>query len=239
MRKWGLQFVNYLANKIPFVLQYFFFLPIIYAVKTLGAVQYETARFVNLTFSYLKYNKIYGDYAEFGVFKGDTTMEVTKAAKKTNLEMDFYLFDSFEGLPEIKKSDLSGPFFSGEFKYSKDQFLKRMKRNKVSISKLKIIEGYYSDSLKKFKYENVKFSFVFIDCDLKESTAEALSFIQDKLVQGAIIAFDDFYCFGGPERGERGAISEWLERNPHFVLTSYNNFHRSEKSFIFYNTSEA
>ena len=239
MKKRVIEFVNSFSTRIPFFLQYVFFLPIVYAVKTLGAVQYETTRFVNLTFPYLKYNKIYGDYAEFGVFKGDTTIEVTKAARKTNSEMDFYLFDSFEGLPEITKSDLSGPFYAGEFMYSLDQFLKRMKRNKVNIDKLKIVKGYYSNSLKDFKYENVKFSYVFIDCDLKESTSEALTFIQDKLVQGAILAFDDFYCFGGPELGERGAISEWLELNPHFELTSYNNFHWAGKSFIFYDTNKA
>ena len=225
------------ATKLPYSLQYIFFLPLIYAVKTLGAVRYETARFINISISYLKYNKIHGQYAEFGVYKGEATLEVFRASRIAELEMDFYLFDSFEGLPAILESQSHEPFRTGEFANSLRNFEKRIKKAKMNTNRVKIIEGFFSQSLKEFKYKNVKFAFVFVDCDLKESTTEVLSFISDKLVQGAILAFDDYYCYGGPEDGERGAINEWLRLNPHFELTEYNNFHWAGKSFIFFDKS--
>jgi O-methyltransferase len=226
------------ASKLPFSFQYIFFLPLIYAVKTLGAVRFETARFMNISVSYLKYNKINGHYAEFGVYKGEATLEVFRAARMAELEMDFYLFDSFEGLPVIIESQAHEPFRTGEFANSLQNFETRIKKSKMDLNRVKIIEGFFSESLKEFKYENVKFAFVFVDCDLKESTTEVLSFISDKLAQGAILAFDDYYCYGGPEVGERGAINQWLGLNPHFELTEYNNFHWAGKSFIFYDKSK-
>lgn len=139
-------------------------------------------------------------------------------------------------MPEISGTDLNGPFETGEFRYSKNDFLTRMRRNGIKTDRLQIVEGFYSDSLPRFEGKDLKFSFVFIDCDLLESTREVLLFLKDKLVQGAIIAFDDYYCYSAPDLGERAAIREWLDENPSFELTDYNNFHWAGKSFVFYDS---
>lgn len=86
-------FINWFSGVLPFSIQYVLFVPILYTVKTLGAVQFESARFVNVVFQYLKYNKIVGDYAEFGVFKGGTTIEAVRASNRADLPTKFFLFD--------------------------------------------------------------------------------------------------------------------------------------------------
>ena len=47
-----------------------------------------------------------------------------------------------------------------------------------------------------------KAAFVYIDCDLYESTVPVLRFVLPLLQTGTVIAFDDWYSFNGdPERG--------------------------------------
>ena len=43
--------------------------------------------------------KIKGEFFEFGVYRGRTTIEAHRIARKFNRKMIFFAFDSFEGLP--------------------------------------------------------------------------------------------------------------------------------------------
>ena len=74
---------------------------------------------------------------------------------------------------------------------------------------------------------------VFIDCDLYASTVPVLNFISDYLEDGAILIFDDWFCFkGSPERGEQKAFHEWLKNNPQFKAVEYHKFNWRGNSFI-------
>ena len=50
-------------------------------------------------------NKIPGDVVECGVWKGGMTMAMILINQKYNTDRHFYLFDTFEGLPEPTKED--------------------------------------------------------------------------------------------------------------------------------------
>ena len=72
-----------------------------------------------------------------------------------------------------------------------------------------------------------------VDCDLYASTVPVLDFLTDRLAQGAILLFDDWFCFkGDPTVGEAKACAEWLERNPGITLIPWRQFNWAGQAFI-------
>lgn len=204
-----------------------------HSAHTSGELMYGSSGIIHKSFAYLMNNKISGNYAEFGVFNGTTTLEGFAASRVFGLdELQFYIFDSFKGLPELDNKDTEEIFFEGQFSSSLDNFMNNLKAERADISKFHIFPGYYNQTLPKLDLGELKFAFVFIDCDLYSSTVPVLEFIKDKLRQGSIIAFDDWYCYDSPDKGERKAVAEWLQKNPDLELIEYNNFHWAGKSFI-------
>jgi hypothetical protein len=224
---------NYLARHLPTSVARPFSLPFIYQTRVSDGFIYESGNMINMAFGYCANNKIRGDYAEFGVFKGHTTIEAWKAAYRHGLsEMIFRLFDSFEGLPEVGGHDTGGPFETGEFSNSRDDFESRLKRFGVNMDRVKITPGFFDKTLPNSEAAS-GIAVAWIDCDLYESTVPVLNWLTDKLVDGAVICFDDWYTFNArPDKGEQRACSEWLEANPGFSLMPYREFHWAGKSFL-------
>ena len=46
------------------------------------------------------------------------------------------------------------------------------------------------------------------------STTDALNIVGPYIVEGAVLIFDDYFCFGGdPNFGEAKAFSNWLKKS--------------------------
>lgn len=208
-------------------------LPLIYQARVADGFVYENGNMINMAFGYCANNKIAGDYAEFGVFRGHTTIEAWKASQRHGLrDMNFWLFDSFQGLPEVAGEDKGGPFETAEFSFGQKEYEQNLHRSGVDFSRVKIVPGFFDATLKGLNPDG-KFSVVWVDCDLYESTVPVLEWLTDKLVDGAVICFDDWFTFKGkPDKGEQRAAAEWLERNPAITLMPYRDFHWAGKSFL-------
>ncbi len=61
--------------------------------------------------------KVPGDIAEVGVYKGGSAKTVICSAKG---EKHLHLFDTFEGLPKVEDIDMVWPFYEGKFAASYD-----------------------------------------------------------------------------------------------------------------------
>ena len=168
-----------------------------------------------------------GDYVEFGVYQGETFAHACNFMGPMFPDMRFWAFDSFEGLP-MPRSGLdeingySGGFFKGQFACSEDAFYSYLQEQKVDLSKVTTIKGWYSETLS--KGENSipsieKVALAWVDCDLYESTVPVLDYLTDKISVGSVILFDDWRCFRNlSDRGQQKACREWLVRNPHIKL---------------------
>jgi hypothetical protein len=172
-----------------------------------------------------------GDYVEFGVFRGRTFSGACALAEERSLNLHYWAFDSFEGLPAAE-----GEFVKGGWKSGLDQLLSQVKRHIRNASKLHVVKGWFSDSLTE---DNpalrglAKVATAWVDCDLYESTVPVLNFLTNRLQDGSLIFFDDWFCLKGhPGRGEQRACREWLERNPQVRLTKYSKFGWHGRSFI-------
>lgn len=156
----------------------------------------------------LKKMKFDGLVLEFGVWTGTSTNFIAeKIAPK-----ELHAFDSFKGL-ETEWNGLPKDFFTVD-------------PSKISFRpNVKIHNGYFKDSIPEFltKY-NKPISFINIDCDLCSSTETVLFTLNNLIVPGTIIYFDELYNYPKWEEGEYNALLTW----------AYYNFKR-EFRYIAYN----
>lgn len=140
-----------------------------------------------------------GDIVECGVFKGSTLFSIALLLKQRNINKKIYGLDSFEGLPEMEDIDkgITKETF-GNTNYS----TVCRGRDKLGLSNIILIKGFFKDTLKKLEGE--KFILVHLDCDLYQSYKECLEFLYDKVLPGGYILFDEY------SHGAKKAIDEFL-----------------------------
>ena len=197
----------------------------------------EKERIMQHAFTVVKYGNVVGDYLEFGVWKGNSFITAYKTAKSMGLNsMRFYGFDSFQGLPETSGIDMGSVFKQGDFVCTEEQFKGNLRHAKVDMDKVVIVNGWFDKVLNselRNSLDVFKASVILIDSDLYSSARFALDFITPFVQDGTIVLFDDWFCFGGsPFCGERRAFSEWLKKNPNFIVSEFYKFHTLGNSFI-------
>lgn len=186
----------------------------------------ETPEAILKAFKLVKKDKQhpYGDYYEFGLFRGYTFLKAYEHSKALELQgINFHGFDSFEGLPPAEGVDVAdGRFFEGQFACSKEDVEKNLSSNGMDMARVNLIKGFYEDSLTeelKSKHSFKPASVVLMDCDLYSSTAEALAWIDDYLQDKTILLFDDWYSFGdSKELGQQKAMQEFLAMHPNYSV---------------------
>lgn len=184
-------------------------------------------------------SRLEGDYLEFGVNRGGSFVSAYHFAKRSKMEsIRFYAFDSFQGLPEITGIDAEGfsHFREGTFACDIEEFRRILSKKKVDLERVSLIPGWYDEVLNeetKKKLPIKTAAIIWIDCDLYESTVPVLNFITDYVQDGTVLIFDDWFCFrGDPNRGERKAFKEWLDKNPSIKVSEFRKFDWGGNSFI-------
>lgn len=134
-----------------------------------------------------------GLYLEFGVWKAHW-LNIMAAMKP----VQFYGFDSFEGIPEDWSIYPKNHFSLGGF----------MPRVLENVS---LIKGWFDQTLPPF-LENHKemVSFIHIDCDLYSSTKTILDCLRPRLRVGTIIVLDDYFIEPGWDKAEFLAFNEFI-----------------------------
>lgn len=154
-----------------------------------------------------------GDILEFGVFSGGTINYIAKKLPKQKI----YGFDSFEGLPENWRDG----FQKGKFNINKS--LPMVKKN------VSLIPGWFDESIPKYlkqKKQNKCISYLHIDCDLYSSTKIIFRFLEDQIITGTVIVFDEYFNYDGWREGEFLAFQEFVEeRNLKYKYLTYNYLH--------------
>ena len=163
-----------------------------------------------------------GDFAEFGVFEGWWISTFWQLTEEARLNRKVFGFDSFKGLSNPHPT-FDGPEWE-EGQFACDLETVRTNVKAPTRSRIKLIEGFFSESLRTGEASSVgQLAFVRIDCDLYEPALQCLTFIGPRLVDGAILVFDDWPFEIGI--GEQRAFAEWLSQVPHLRF-----------EFLFYNT---
>lgn len=202
----------------------------------------EHLKFVHLMEA-INYLRVAGDsgrvlpqtYFEFGTHSGRTFSSAINSSNYLGMSnMEFYAFDSFEGLPDTNEEE-DGYFQAGTFSTSRSEFLRIVrKKTGVNLTKINVIEGFYCDSLtSELQIKMPKAGVVHIDVDLYSSTIDVLHFLKPLLVPGSLLIFDDWHCFpAGTIQGERRALSEFLEKNNGFGVEPWKSYSTFGQSFF-------
>ena len=176
--------------------------------------------FYNKAFDYIYNNHHQGDYFEFGIHRARTFNMALIISNVKMININFYAFDSFKGLPDFKSNIKENKnYISGSLKTSEKEFDKLIKKNLFG-RKVQKIKGFYKDSLdknliKKFHKRRVGSSFVCVDCDLKKSIIQSLNFSFKFMNNGCVLYVDDFFnlASGDPKNMLEKKIKEIAKRN--------------------------
>jgi O-methyltransferase len=131
-----------------------------------------------------------GDFVECGVNTGAYSRAVIEYIDFDKTRKTFYLFDTFEGMPEHlvseeeKKAGVHD-YLGGHYKNVYDQVVKTF-----SAFKTKIIKGIVPETLENCDAQ--KICYLSIDMNNVKPEIAAAEYFWDKLVSGAVVILDDY-----------------------------------------------
>lgn len=152
-----------------------------------------------------------GDLCELGCWRGLSAYQMATYLRKREEKVFLHIFDSFEGLSDIRPEDA----YQQE-KRDKDSIRKQfacsletVQNNLREFSFIKYHKGWIPEKFHEVKDET--FSFVHIDVDLYQPTLDSFEFFYPRLVPGGKMVFDDYGCVHFP--GAKKAIDESLSKH--------------------------
>ena len=139
-------------------------------------------------------NKIKGEIAELGVYKGETAKLIHHYCPERTLN----LFDTFEGFAEKDVSKENDQIRNSEsvINFKDTSVDSIMHFIDPQNSNVKVFQGYFPETVDK-KLEQTIFSFVHLDADLFEPTKNGLEFFYSRVSSGGIILIHDYNAWPG------------------------------------------
>ncbi len=152
-----------------------------------------------------------GAVVECGVWRGGMSAGI---ATVLGPDREYYLLDSFEGLPAAQdidgptaiqwQQDSEGPAFydncAADIGYAEQAMAKS------GASDVHIVKGWFSDTLPLPQNPNI--ALLRLDGDWYDSTLTCLEHLFPQVVDGGIIIVDDYYTWDGCSR----AVHDYLSR---------------------------
>jgi O-methyltransferase len=154
--------------------------------------------------------KVPGAIVEMGCWSGGCGALMSWTTKKNKSDRDIWLFDSFEGLPELAEEDREWAEKSNLKMKSKEQ--KEMKpigsyatteqnvqfalESLSAKEKVHVVKGWFQNSVPGVQKEIGPIAVLRLDGDLYESTKYCLGTLYDQVSSKGIIVIDDYHLEG-------------------------------------------
>jgi hypothetical protein len=150
-----------------------------------------------------------GLYLEFGVYKGGT---IGFIANQVGASQIVHGFDSFRGLQEAWSGD--------SFSFDLHGQLPKVPGNVL------LHQGFFADTLPGWLEQNPgPAAFIHIDSDLYEPARCVFEHLEDRMVPGTIIVFDEYFNYPNWQAHEFRAFAELVERRGiRYEYLSYARF---------------
>jgi predicted O-methyltransferase YrrM len=158
---------------------------------------------------YLIEEKLVGNIAEVGVYKGNSAFLLAKYAQRVNSTC--YLFDTYEGFDQRDFQGVDSNNKTVSFSDTSLEYVKQI----VGEKNVVYVEGYFPESLKQVD-ELSAFSLVHIDCDLEKPISEALKYFYPKLIKGGFLIMHDHSSLFWP--GAKNAIDAFFKDKGEFII---------------------
>ena len=166
---------------------------------------------------YLERHQVPGAFVECGVWRGGSMMAAALALSGA-ANREFFLFDTYEGMPPPSDVDidftgntaerlLNDPSLAGDI--AAVAHLEEVRRNMASTkypeSQIHYIEGKVEDTIPAMAPDQI--ALLRLDTDWYESTRHELEHLFPRLVSGGVLLVDDY----GHWKGARQAVDEYLD----------------------------
>jgi hypothetical protein len=155
--------------------------------------------------------KISGDVVECGVCNGGSSAVLARIATRSRLNRTVWLFDSFQGMPEVTKNDGTGAdghtaqSHVGQEVGDPTRVREILTRVRADMSRIRIIPGWFNQTFPSVSISRI--ALLNIDADWYESVKLCLETFYDKVVLGGFVSFDDY----GHWPGCKKAVDEFFE----------------------------
>lgn len=177
---------------------------------------------------------VYGDFAELGVWRGNTAAILAYFAARNGRHV--YLFDTFEGFDSRDMKDVDDDK-KMEFKNTSIT----MVRNVIGedSSACTFVQGYFPDVVE-ISHESRKYAAVSLDCDLYEPMRAGLHFFYPRMPCGGLLILHDYSSIYW--NGAQKAIDEFCKKTGEhvvlmpdksgsaFIRKTVGNFNQSQTS---------
>lgn len=173
---------------------------------------------------YVVANDIRGAIVECGVWRGGSMLTVARTLLELGRsDVDLWLYDTFEGMPEPSARDvrvdgasatalLAAEEPSDESRLWARASLEDVERAMASVpyppEKIHFVQGMVEDTIPAQAPESI--SLLRLDTDWYEPTRHELAHLYPRLSTGAVLVVDDY----GWWRGAREATDEYFSENP-------------------------
>jgi O-methyltransferase len=132
-----------------------------------------------------------GDFVECGVHAGGLSLAICRYIDFNSTGKAFYLFDTFDGIPDDQMADEERQFRTEENRmyYAQDSYETALK-NFEPYPRVRLVRGRVPDTLTGVEIEAV--SYLSLDMNIAAPEVAALEFFWPKLSVGAIVLLDDY-----------------------------------------------
>lgn len=153
---------------------------------------------------------IAGDFAELGVWRGNTAAVLAQLASRVGRKV--LLFDTFEG---FSKADLAGIDADKTLQF--DDTSIALVKGVIGENEryCEFVKGYFPDSIREQDRART-FAMVSLDCDLYEPMKAGLEFFYPRMSRGGVLFLHDYSS--GHWNGAKQAIDEFSKATGEFVI---------------------
>jgi len=150
-----------------------------------------------------------GIVVECGVWRGGMSAAMAEILPKKK----FFLFDSFEGLPEVAEidgkaaaawqADTESARYRNNCKAEIEEARSVMRKSNADFE---LIKGWFNQTLPDFSFDN-EIDLLRLDGDWYESTMDCFTHLYPKVKKGGLVLIDDYFAWDGCSRATHDYLS--------------------------------
>lgn len=151
-------------------------------------------------------NKVDGELAELGVYKGNTAKLIHHYIPERKL----HIFDTFTGFPaESAQAEQENTYLKVSATHFADTSLKMVKKNIAAQNdNVSFYQGYFPETIPE-GFREKKFAFIHLDADLYKPILDGLNFFYPLLSKNGLILIHDYNAWPGA----RKAVDEFTKEH--------------------------
>lgn len=158
---------------------------------------------------YINRNNIPGAIVECGVWNGGSSAMMAAACHDSGTQREFWLFDSFEGLPPPSARDqaLERIFYFKDWnRGSIDKVKQIFKKLNLSLDRVHFVKGWFDQTIPHTPLPEV--ALLHIDADWYDSVMTVLKHLYDHVTPGGYIVLDDYGYWKGCDQAVHDFFTE-------------------------------